>query len=643
MNNNYIFLIILLLQFHYELKAKTSYREKYQGVIEYYSHSINDSLKLKAAYFLIDNMDGHFSPSGEAITSFSHFLMQKDRFANPEELSVLWKNCCTLYKPILAKDSSIIDNKFLIENIEDSFEAWNTSPWSKEISFQHFCRYILPYKAKEERVCSNWRKKLREEYAYLIKDKKDLKDAFVSVMNSLYGKIKTPNPSGKYSLDVLIYNHIQRANCEQRCILFACILRSLGIPVAIDTIPFWANYSQKGHSWVALILNDGSTYTVYKDENKALQFNKIDTSFFDIIYEPTKQDKCPYETLKEKKVSKIYRTCYQKEAGKGSVLFSNNFTRDVSAEYGLSANLRFNVDPKLNGKNLFLATFLTGKNWIPIDCSTVKDGLIDFHNIGKDIVCVLVRYEGKKIIPLSYAVFTDSFGISKEFKPEIGSTHDIEIKRKYPLCALMPNKWKDLIGGCFEGANYINDNNEFIVEDTIAEITTMPYGNTTLFVNSSKQYKYLRYKSNNKSRGIISELAFYTNKGEREEKLTGNIISYGVYKDYLPYISDCDYSTSIKANKNDYWIGIDLGENNKSFVSKIVFTPISDTNYVEIGHTYELYGFDKDWFLIDKQIAEKETLSFKNVPKGIILLLKDKSKGHEERIFEYDNNKQIWY
>lgn len=75
----------------------------------------------------------------------------------------------------------------------------------------------------------------------------------------------------------------------------------------------------------------------------------------------------------------------------------------------------------------------------------------------------------------------------------------------------------------------------------------------------------------------------------------------------------------------------------------IRFAPATDLNFVEKGHLYELYYFDTEWHLIGRQIAQKEELLFKQVPSGALLLLKDKTAGKEERIFEYKDGKQVWH
>ena len=78
-------------------------------------------------------------------------------------------------------------------------------------------------------------------------------------------------------------------------------------------------------------------------------------------------------------------------------------------------------------------------------------------------------------------------------------------------------------------------------------------------------------------------------------------------------------------------------------MTRIRFTPKSDTNNVEPGHLYELYYFDIGWRLAGREVAKCNHLVFDGIPSGALLLSKDRTKGHEERIFEYRDNRQVWY
>jgi len=78
-------------------------------------------------------------------------------------------------------------------------------------------------------------------------------------------------------------------------------------------------------------------------------------------------------------------------------------------------------------------------------------------------------------------------------------------------------------------------------------------------------------------------------------------------------------------------------------ITKIVFSPSTDLNFVEQGHLYELLWFDTDWHLAGRVFSKKDNLEFGDVPKGALLLLKDRSGGVEERIFEYVDGRQVWH
>ena len=70
MKNKSLAILLLLVMATISLSATPGYREKYRNVLEHYSRETSDSLKYKAALYLIDNMDGHCSPEGAAMDSY---------------------------------------------------------------------------------------------------------------------------------------------------------------------------------------------------------------------------------------------------------------------------------------------------------------------------------------------------------------------------------------------------------------------------------------------------------------------------------------------------------------------------------------------------------------------------------------------
>lgn len=185
---------------------------------------------------------------------------------------------------------------------------------------------------------------------------------------------------------------------------------------------------------------------------------------------------------------------------------------------------------------------------------------------------------------------------------------------------------------------------DFAEVDTLATIAAMPYGMTTIPVLSKRKYRYLRYHAPIYNRSSLAELRFYGNDDSGGVRLLrGDVFGMGVAAAMIEHAFDGNASTICRGLTTGYTLGIDLGEGKETAITKIEFCPSTDLNFVEPGHLYELYYFDTEWHLLGREYSRKDYLEFQNVPVGALLLLKDKSAGKEERIFEYVNNQQIWH
>jgi hypothetical protein len=634
------FIFLLFLNFWTCPIVSAGYHDKYHEVIEKFSSHSEDSLKYRAAMFLIDNMDGHSSPNGNGIKKYVSIIQTLPPRTNIGKLADFWRQCHQRENITkMVNDSSIVSSKELISNVEDAYTTWIKSPWKKDVPFDNFCRYILPYKVLDEYVIDCWRNQLRDLYKDVVAGQTDIKKAFVALRKAVLDKVKNSVTYTPYNLDVLSYEHIQRANCQQRCILLASVLRSFGIPAAIDNVPYWADYSTMGHSWVSLILINGKTLTVYEDEDEAKENNRIDASLFLKDTDgPLSVKNFLHNVKYEKKVSKIYRTEFKRINQKVDFKdwFIDPFTLDVSNLYGLQGSLSLKVKDN-NITQIYLCTYVTGKNWYPIARETVSKNKAVFNNLGKGVVYLPVYVEGRKFVPLKDPLLVAETSV-KRFKKNEGKYKSITIERKYPLCSYMPVQWAKVQGSIFEGAN----DSIFSNPDTLAVILNIPNCKTTINVRNNKSYRYVRFKSPDKEIGLMSEISFFSKCSSDEELLKGKYISENVDINTIPLLFDDDIETKIKAYKSGYWVGLDLGTN--QIINKISFTPVSDGNDIQKDHLYELYGFNSSWELLGRCYSkENAPLAFDRVPSGMLLLLKDKTKGKEERIFDDVNNEQIWY
>ena len=72
--------------------------------------------------------------------------------------------------------------------------------------------------------------------------------------------------------------------------------------------------------------------------------------------------------------------------------------------------------------------------------------------------------------------------------------------------------------------------------------------------------------------------------------------------------------------------------------------PRTDGNCIEIGDKYELKFWDSgSWRVLPEFIAKNDILAFKNMPKNGLYVLTDKTKGKDQRIFTYEDGKQVWW
>jgi len=84
---------------------------------------------------------------------------------------------------------------------------------------------------------------------------------------------------------------------------------------------------------------------------------------------------------------------------------------------------------------------------------------------------------------------------------------------------------------------------------------------------------------------------------------------------------------------------------NQHKIKKIRFIPVNDGNNIAPGDHYELFYFNADngWTSCGNKIADSFELVFDDVPSGALYLLRNHTRGVEERIFTYENGEQVWW
>ncbi len=126
---------------------------------------------LQAAYFLIRNMDIHYTET-YYLTDSTGRKVEFCEFDYPDISSVVIAidSMRLHYGHLIFRDTVIPDiesvsGQFLIDNINQVFGTWRSSRF-KNIPFNDFCEYILPYRVTVEPL-ERWREVYRKKYQWM--------------------------------------------------------------------------------------------------------------------------------------------------------------------------------------------------------------------------------------------------------------------------------------------------------------------------------------------------------------------------------------------------------------------------------------------------------------------------------------------
>ena len=150
-------------------------RIELEKVLEHYSNDPADNLKLKAAKFLIENMDRYFfyaSPKLDAYyNTLDSIFSLNERYENLTNeqktlLDRLRQREVSYFKSI--PDLQYVTTGLLIDNIDRAFEAWE-QPFARDMNFDDFCEYLLPYKSGTIERPDFWRSIYRDTFYPYVK------------------------------------------------------------------------------------------------------------------------------------------------------------------------------------------------------------------------------------------------------------------------------------------------------------------------------------------------------------------------------------------------------------------------------------------------------------------------------------------
>lgn len=618
------------------LKLAGENRSELEKVLIHYGQKKEDSLKLKAAEFLISNMPYYYSLSGSELEIFKSDFKRAIRkgYKGKEALDyVLKKKTPNFQNLSVVKDIEIVNASFLIRNIEQSFMVWNKQPWGKDVSFYDFCNFILPYRIDNEPL-EDWKTDYYNHYQPYL-------DSIMSGNNILqacqiiYKEIVKDQwsfilemPGPHLGANYLFYE--RSGSCRDRCDLAIYVMRSLGIPVGTDMVLHSPDQSNR-HFWNFVLNNYGKSieFTLWEEE--------------------------PIPNLKtviEKKRGKVYRNTFEIQDRNYKLRMIDKKVpaalkcltlKDVSNEYFKENTILINSDILCkNQTDLYYIAVFDISGWYPIDWAIESNGRISFSNIEPGVMYSLCSNINGRLTPIYYPFSVNNNDNIIFYIPHIGKSQTMCLERKFTM-KFIQSHLSRFKGGAFETSNSKHFHNSKILYK-IDSIKSPKY--YTIQIPYCNKFRYIRYNSPDNSLCNMAELSFYDEKGQ---ELNGEIIGTdGAINNekrlMKQAVFDKDPLTFFNANNTSgAWVGLDLGK--PQIIRKIKFLPRNDDNFIKDGELYELFYAEKNsWISLGSKLGDtSQILIYENAPVNALFWLRNKSKGKEERIFTYENNKQVWW
>jgi len=550
----------------------------------------DDSLKLAAAEFLIENMPHYYTRTQQG----------------------------KIY------DSKTVGADFLIRNIDQAFDVWQSHKWALPVTFDDFCEQILPYRIKDEPL-SDWRQAYREQLQpaldSLLTNSRDPLEAAGIIKQALESRdweyVET-KPTGYLLPDALTLLNDQRSgDCYECAYLAVYAMRATGIAGGIESYlqhPFDTGH----HLWNFVQDTLGNTW---------------EFSMYAYAPRPAKREK-PI-------MGRVFRQCFGVQAESLPIvrrdnsdlppLLNNAFIRDVSAHYlpDVSIDIKANRFTKKDDI-LYLCTFAPN-GWAPIAWTKWQGGKFTFDHIEKNMLYLPAYYKEGKIVAADHPFMINQYGIFFEFKADKKHCKSLTVSRKYPRRSSWDSYSQRIKGGKFQLAADSTFAQAITVQ-TVTQASDMLWHTITL--PQAPVFRYFRYLSGKNGNCNMAEIQVFDNTGM---PVAGKIIgTEGSYQNKdnnnRSAVFDGDPLTFFDAiEANGAWAGLDFGS--PQSVREIRYIFRNDDNNVRIGDDYELFYWDKQWQPLGKKTADSGELHYDNVPDGALLLLHNYTRGKEERPF----------
>ena len=389
------------------LESAGANRAELESVLAHYQTIDPNPQKLQAAEFLIENMPAHYSYAGKEIYQYYEYASRilSDQTLTPEQQRDSLLAITDLkYRDLpnhTISDVQIIKGDYLIDNIDKSYTQWTTCPWASQVTYEQFLEWMLPYKAIELQELDYWRDTLLAHFGKglehpIINDVEYNTTMGVADMirNDTYNALKRYGLYSREGLPLLsayLQVHQTYGDIPDYALTAVLAMRSAGIPAVLDETPVGSR-GTAATKWFVIISDRGEQLTSEWDLS-----TMIGGGFF------------PYD-----RGPKVYRNTYAINKDREEYVRKAKYQypfdlgkKDVTSQYFLTSEIQVPIDKsirnQLKDKYVYIASAVRDDNkpWQIVDFGKMKYGKVCFHDMGREVLYIIMGYDGDGLIPIS--------------------------------------------------------------------------------------------------------------------------------------------------------------------------------------------------------------------------------------------------
>lgn len=180
-----------------------------------------------------------------------------EQFLSSYKDSTKKEAACFLVAGLPLSDALTLNKEALCENLDYAFLARRLMPWGKEVPWDIFLHYVLPFRVSQE-PAERWRKYLFEKLASSV-NRLSIKQAILFITKWCYRRA-IYRPSSPWDLGTLEIIKLGWGRCEEKAILLIDALRSVSIPARLAFVPAW-QHTDGNHAWVEVWI-DGKWHII---------------------------------------------------------------------------------------------------------------------------------------------------------------------------------------------------------------------------------------------------------------------------------------------------------------------------------------------------------------------------------------------